>query len=195
MKYLVLLLALLTSTAYGQNKNKAPVQTSETTSYQAPISCTVNVPVQVCKDATSEFSILQQTSKVMGQVEIVVADEAAFKQEHDRLYAQYQRTVEATAEGKDNAALLSLLNHKPVAPTMLDDSVLFVLEEKGLRNIRKVFVSSDLFRGLNLKEKPTVDKENVLHIARGEYDPTLVSIWSSYIAGYVEGWWWCHFVS
>lgn len=128
----------------------------------------------------------------MGQVEVVVADEASFKQENDRLEARYQRAVQAAAERKDNAIFFSILNQKPVAPSMIGDSVLFVLEEKGLRNISKVIVSSELFRGLNLKEKPSVDKHNVVHIPRGDYDPTLVEMWSRYIVGYVEGWWWGH---
>jgi hypothetical protein len=127
MKYFVpLSLALLTTAAQGQETTKPPAKGPESRSYQAPISCTANVPAQVCKDVTSEFSLLQQASKVMGQVEVVVADVASFKQENDRLEARYERSVQAAAGTKDNATFFSLLNHKPVAPSMLGDSVVFV---------------------------------------------------------------------
>jgi F420-0:gamma-glutamyl ligase-like protein len=65
-----------------------------------------------------------------------------------------------------------------------------VLEDQEPRKIVKVIISSNLFRGVNLKEKPVVDKDNVIHFPPGEFEPLLVDTWSKYIFGYVEAWFW-----
>jgi hypothetical protein len=155
---------------------------------QAPISCTASVPAKTCKAVTDEFSVLQQLSKVFAsQVEIVVADSEAFKREKDRLEALHENAMKA-ADKEDNRDLwANLLTHPPIAETSLGGSVLFVLEDDGNRNIKKIVISSDLFRGVNLKEKPTVDQGNVLRFQPGDFDERLVETWSSYVFGYWEG--------
>jgi hypothetical protein len=190
MKRYSLLSLALVATAWGQDPAESNSHKSEAKSYQAPISCTADVPAQLCKAANSDFSLLQQASKAMSEVAVVIADDAVFKQEKERIVNRHEQALKAAAGTGNQTTFFGLLDRDPLAPSMLENSVLFILDDRGLRTIKKVIVSAELFRGLNLREKPSVDKDNVTHFLPGGYDPHLVTIWSRYVVGFVEGWFW-----
>jgi hypothetical protein len=180
----------LSVTASCQDSQKpASAPQTEMKTFQAPISCTANVPSAFCKAATMKFSFFQQISRLVGQVEFVIADADSFKNEQDRLNARFANKVKtATTFEHDTDKLLKVINRKPVAPSVFSDSVLFVLDEEGLRGITKVVVSIDMFREVKSSEKLTVDKNNVVRFQLGDFDPNLLETWSQYISGYIEGW-------
>lgn len=181
--------ALLTKTASGQDVKKPGAVAQETKSYQAPISCTANVPATLCKNATREFGAIQQVSKVMEQVEIVIADEVSFKRENDRLASRHRHAMQIAAQGNDSAIFFGLMSRGPTAPSGLEGSVLFVLEDDGLRKINKVIVSSELLRAPSSTEKSLSVGGNS-RFEPPDYDADLIYMWSKYIAGYAEGWFW-----
>jgi hypothetical protein len=173
--------AVFIRTATGQDTGKSAAK--ETKTFQAPISCTANVPAALCRVATSEFGTLQKASNVMRQVEIVIADDVSFKQENDRISDRHQQAVRAAAKAKNTLSFVGLVNRVPVAPSGLDGAVLFVLDDQDVRSVNKVIVSSELFGlgGTEIGKTPS---------SAGNYDLSAVSVWSKYIVGYVEGWFW-----
>lgn len=183
----VLALSITTRGAWGQAK-KPGAPDAETNTHQASISCTANVPAALCKIATGEFAAIQQASKVMEQVEIVIADAESFKQENDRLASRHRQAMQVAAKTNDTANFFGVMNRGPTAPSGLEGTVLFVLEDDGLRKIDRVVVSSELFRGAPATEERGSAKGNGREPAN--YDSDLVYMWSKYIAGYAEGWFW-----
>jgi hypothetical protein len=161
----------------------------------APISCTSDVPPNQCQQVRTAFEPLQSIPFV-SQIEVVIADPAAFAKEKDRLAAQHDSQVKAALDSKVSGdELVRVVNRKPSAPIALSDSILIILDEsRGIRVIRRVVVSTDLFRDLDLKSgKTTVDNDKAVHFSHGPFSASLAESWSKYIAGYIEGWNWGRF--
>lgn len=97
--------------------------------------------------------------------------------------------MDSRVSGRD---LVKVLNGQTTAPSALGDSILIILHEsKGSRGIRRVMISTDLFKDLDLKSgKTTVSTDNVVHFSRGSFSASLAESWGKYIAGYIEGWYW-----
>jgi hypothetical protein len=118
-KTLLMWLIFLSVTASCQDTQKPTSGLhTEAKTFQAPISCTASVPPAFCKEAATKFSFLQQFSRLVGQVEFVIADADSFKNEQDRLNARFANRVKAaTALEHDTDKLVKVMNRKPVAPS------------------------------------------------------------------------------
>ena len=170
---LFLLAVCLTASAQTQQNAEKSTVANDAKVFQASISCTANVPPALCRVATLEFGTLQKASNVMRQIEVVIADEKSFQQERESISDRHKRAMQAAAKANNTVSFFGLASKVPIAPSGLDDAVLFILDDEGVRNVNKVIVSSELFR-----------------LTNGDYDLASVSVWSKYVVGYSEGWFW-----
>jgi hypothetical protein len=158
---------LLSSVLVAQNSQRpAP----------APIVCTARVPKLTCSAATGMFNMFQQVASAMTQVEIVIADKDSFKQENERLNAL---SVNASKYSREQD-----WRTRPRLLSSVDESILFELEDSGLRQINKVVISAELF----CKRQVVKDKNGHESMEyTDEMDMDSVSNWAHYVTGYVEG--------
>jgi hypothetical protein len=140
----------------------------------AGVSCTSQVPSLTCQLVTQAFHISQQTSRVMRQVEVVIADEESFRQESERLRTETLNMM--------NAFPSRIERSKLTLPSPFDDSILFELGDVG--SITKVVILDDQFNKLN----EIKDAKGISHIERTkEIDSDSLLHWSMYVMGYVDG--------
>jgi hypothetical protein len=127
----------------------------------APIVCTTNVPKRICSMFTSFFSLEQAGSNVLKDVQITVADKAAFKRERDRITAIWLNSSHANPEKSETK--------KPFLLSGNDDT-LFERGESKTRTVEKVFISADAFQADD--SSPDIDK---------------IAGSTMFVLGYVEG--------
>jgi hypothetical protein len=140
----------------------------------APITCTSQVSATICKFATEWFSIQQNTSHWMHDVEVVIADEQAFQQENRRITTIWVNIMKITPSRAEQG--------RQVLSSPYDDVIIFEIGDKGM--VKKVVVSSVPF----IKKPATTEAGGAKHLGEeADFNSESLLFFSYYISGYVDG--------
>ena len=141
----------------------------------APISCTSKVEESACKWTKGAFSSAQRTSTAMRSVEVIIADDEAFRQERERLKARYDKALKANPSSAEHS--------KPTLPSPFDRSILFEVGDRGV--VSKVVVRIELFNQVNFDGTQTGNEPPLV-----QFDRDSAMTWATYVMGYVDGCMW-----
>ncbi len=190
----VALLVCLISAPSAQDKSQPGSQLSGNAGeFSDRISCTPDVPSKICQAATSTFSNMRLSSRG-AQVELLIAGPQGFAKEYKRISTQFEDKIHKLAADTVTEEFVRAFNRAPIVRPVHDsDDVMFVLSDEGPRFIRTVVVSTDSFRGFDVRSTLNERNENIARITRTDFDPSQLNNTAWRIEGYVDGWNWSRF--